>query len=98
MSNTSDIAEKAYYESLPTSAVKDGEVTTTFEDVATNLSENPDLYDAVRRSVRGKIRDVVLDELGKMSIADILREAIAAGDYEEAYMLIEEMKPDGFSY
>lgn len=61
----------------------DGEVTTTFEDVAEEISKDPDLYDAVRRSVRADVQDVVMQHLGSMTIADLLREAIADSDVEE---------------
>lgn len=80
------------------SLVKDGEVTTTFDDVAEDISKDPKLYESVRRSVRGEIQDVVLTHLGDMTISDILREAIRASDVTEVTMLVAEMAGEEYPH
>jgi len=81
-----------YEEQLPDGATREGEITTTFKDVAESLSEDPELYTAVKRSVRAEIQEVVLERFQKMTISDLVREAVAWSDVQEVQMLLDQMK------
>lgn len=70
--------------------VRDGEIETTFEDVAEAMAEDSELQKA--GSTPAFFKDRVLVHLEEMTIADLVREAVRASDVKEVEMLLEEMK------
>lgn len=67
---------------------QEGEVTTTHEDVAERVGEAVEVDEEHQKETA----TLVLRELEKMTISDLVREALAAGGMDEVESIIQVMK------
>jgi len=70
------------------------EIETRFEHVAKSIAQDPEIRNAMAKGLSHVAADQIMDHLGQMTLADLVRQAIRDGCMSEVQILVDEIQDE----